>query len=143
MEGYSQHIGEVVCRETHMSWVFLVDDKVLKLKKPVRFPYLDFSSVEKRRAACLAELSARARHGQIVDGHGDDVSDQLFTFYRCYRATLRARLAVAHLSNRHREHRPSGHDKGWSISTWPGTMRGVCSGIWVDEDQVKEVDSLR
>lgn len=90
MEGYSQHIGvdpllspsvclsdkvkflarpsahgsqvrEVVCRETHMSWVFLTDDKVLKLKKPVRFPYLDFSTVEKRHAACLAELSLNRR----------------------------------------------------------------------------------
>jgi len=25
------------------------------------------------------------------------MSDELFTFYRCYRATLRARLAIAHL----------------------------------------------
>lgn len=44
-----------------MSWVFLTDDKVLKLKKPVRFPYLDFSTVKKRRAACLAELSLNRR----------------------------------------------------------------------------------
>ena len=27
----------------------------------------------------------------------DGPSDQLFTFYRCHRATLRARLAIAHL----------------------------------------------
>jgi aminoglycoside phosphotransferase family enzyme len=53
--------GGAVCRETHMSWVFLADDKVLKLKKPVRFPYLDFSTLEKRRAACLAELSLNRR----------------------------------------------------------------------------------
>ncbi|MBY0320835.1 MAG: hypothetical protein K2X72_19070 [Reyranella sp.] len=44
-----------------MSWVFLAGDKVLKLKKPVRFPYLDFSTVEKRRAGCLAELSLNRR----------------------------------------------------------------------------------
>ena len=48
--------GEVICRETHMSWVFLVGDRVYKLKKPVRFPYLDFSSVARREAACRAEL---------------------------------------------------------------------------------------
>ena len=46
----------VVCRETHMSWVFLVGDRVYKLKKPVRFPYLDFSSLARREAACRAEL---------------------------------------------------------------------------------------
>ena len=44
-----------------MSWVFLANDKALKLKKPVRFAYLDFSTVEKRRAACLAELSLNRR----------------------------------------------------------------------------------
>ncbi len=48
--------GEVVRRETHMSWVFLVGDRVYKLKKPVRFPYLDFSSLTRREAACRAEL---------------------------------------------------------------------------------------
>ncbi|HTT46670.1 MAG TPA: hypothetical protein VMG39_01585 [Pseudolabrys sp.] len=39
-----------------MSWVFLVGDRVYKLKKPVRFPYLDFSSLARREAACRAEL---------------------------------------------------------------------------------------
>jgi uncharacterized protein len=47
---------EVVRRETHMSWVFLVGDRVYKLKKPVRFPYLDFSTMARREAACRAEL---------------------------------------------------------------------------------------
>jgi uncharacterized protein len=46
---------EVIRRETHMSWVFLVGDRVYKLKKPVRFPYLDFSSLARREAACRAE----------------------------------------------------------------------------------------
>lgn len=41
LKHWSTHGRRVaVCRETHMSWVFLADDKVLKLKKPVRFPYL-------------------------------------------------------------------------------------------------------
>lgn len=48
--------AEVLRRETHMSWVFLVGDRVYKLKKPVRFPYLDFSSLVRREAACRAEL---------------------------------------------------------------------------------------
>ena len=48
--------GGVIRRETHMSWVFLVGDQVYKLKKPVRFPYLDFSTLDRREAACRAEL---------------------------------------------------------------------------------------
>lgn len=55
-DAYRPTPGEVVCRETHMSWVFLVGDRVYKFKKPVRFPYLDFSSLTRREAACRAEL---------------------------------------------------------------------------------------
>jgi len=55
-DAYGPTLGAVVCRETHMSWVFLVGDRVYKLKKPVRFPYLDFSSLARREAACRAEL---------------------------------------------------------------------------------------
>jgi aminoglycoside phosphotransferase family enzyme len=48
-------------RETHMSWVFFAGDRVYKLKKPVRLPYLDFSSLERRRHACAAELRLNRR----------------------------------------------------------------------------------
>lgn len=48
-------------RETHMSWVFLVGDRAFKLKKPVRFSYLDFSTLERREAACRAELRLNRR----------------------------------------------------------------------------------
>ncbi|KAB2916094.1 MAG: hypothetical protein F9K29_12185 [Hyphomicrobiaceae bacterium] len=44
-----------------MSWVFLAGDKVYKLKKPVRFPYLDFSTLDRREAACRAEFSLNRR----------------------------------------------------------------------------------
>jgi aminoglycoside phosphotransferase family enzyme len=52
---------EVTCRETHMSFVFLAGARVYKLKKPVRFPYLDFSTLERREAACRAELALNRR----------------------------------------------------------------------------------
>lgn len=51
----------VEARETHMSWVFLTEDRVYKLKKPVRFPYLDFSTLERRAAACRAEYALNRR----------------------------------------------------------------------------------
>jgi len=53
---YGLAAGEVTRRETHMSWVFLVGERAYKLKKPVRFSYLDFSTLAQREAACRAEL---------------------------------------------------------------------------------------
>jgi len=60
-ETYGQRAGAVTCRETHMSWVFLTSNRVYKLKKPVRFPYLDFSTLALREAACRAELRLNRR----------------------------------------------------------------------------------
>jgi uncharacterized protein len=52
---YSCAAGQVITRETHMSWVFMAGDRVYKLKKPVRFAYLDFSTLDRRARACRAE----------------------------------------------------------------------------------------
>lgn len=52
--------------ETHMSWVFLTDDRVYKLKKPVRFAYLDFSTIEAREAMCRAEAYLNRRLARDV-----------------------------------------------------------------------------
>jgi aminoglycoside phosphotransferase family enzyme len=60
-DAHGQDRGPISCRETHMSWLFLTQDEVYKLKKPVRFPYLDFSSLERRRTACNAELALNKR----------------------------------------------------------------------------------
>jgi aminoglycoside phosphotransferase family enzyme len=58
---YVHQVDAVIPRETHMSWVFLAGDRVYKLKKPVRFPYLDFSSLDRREAACRAEVGLNRR----------------------------------------------------------------------------------
>ena len=47
--------------ETHMSWLFFTADRVLKLKKPVRFPYLDFSTLHAREFYCREELRLNSR----------------------------------------------------------------------------------
>ena len=60
-EAYPHPAREVTCKQTHMSWVFLAGDKAYKLKKPVRFPYLDYSTLEKREANCRAELMLNRR----------------------------------------------------------------------------------
>jgi uncharacterized protein len=44
--------------DTHAGVVFLAGDRALKVKRAVRFPFLDFSTLAKRKAACLAEIEA-------------------------------------------------------------------------------------
>lgn len=58
---YSCAPEQVAIRETHMSWVFMAGDRVYKLKKPVRFAYLDFSTLDRREAACRAEYLLNRR----------------------------------------------------------------------------------
>ena len=58
---YSCQPEDVKILETHMSWVFLVEDRVYKLKKPVRYDFLDFSTLEKRKDAVEAEVRLNRR----------------------------------------------------------------------------------
>jgi len=58
---YRPPVAEVTRRETHMSYVFLAGDQAFKLKKPVRFPYLDFSTLQRREAACRTEIELNRR----------------------------------------------------------------------------------
>lgn len=51
----------VEARETHMSWVFLLDHHVYKLKKPVCHKLLDFRPLAARRHFCQEELRLNAR----------------------------------------------------------------------------------
>ena len=55
--------------ETHMSWVFLTEKFVYKLKKPVRYDFLDFSTLEARQKDCEWEVSLNRRlAGQVYLG---------------------------------------------------------------------------
>ncbi|MCL2448523.1 MAG: AAA family ATPase [Polyangiaceae bacterium] len=47
--------------ETHISWVFLLDENVFKVKKPVDLGFLDFRSRDGRRRACEEEVRLNAR----------------------------------------------------------------------------------
>ncbi|MDE5456363.1 AAA family ATPase [Bradyrhizobium sp. CSA112] len=46
--------------DTHASMVFLGADRALKIKRAVRLPFLDYSTLEKRRRACEEELKVNA-----------------------------------------------------------------------------------
>ncbi|MDE3742038.1 phosphotransferase [Maribacter polysaccharolyticus] len=46
---------------THISWVILTDRYVYKIKKPIRFSFLDFSTLEKRKVYCEKEVQLNKR----------------------------------------------------------------------------------
>ncbi len=51
--------GEIV--QTHTSWVILLGDIVYKIKKPVNFGFLDYSTLEKRKNSCEKEVLLNRR----------------------------------------------------------------------------------
>ena len=49
--------AKIARHHTHAAIVFLAGDRALKVKRAVRYPFLDFSSLDKRKAVCEAELA--------------------------------------------------------------------------------------
>jgi len=60
-EVYGPSVGQVQHVETHISHVFIAGDYVYKLKKSVRFDFLDFSTAEARERACSEEVRLNRR----------------------------------------------------------------------------------
>ena len=58
---YGPGVGEVVRFDTHGAMVFLAGARAYKIKRAVRFPYMDFSTLALRRAACEKELRLNRR----------------------------------------------------------------------------------
>jgi uncharacterized protein len=58
---YPHPVGAVELVETHISWVLLAGDCAYKVKKPVRLPFLDFSTLQARRHYCEEELRINRR----------------------------------------------------------------------------------
>ncbi len=55
-ETYDVRVLKIDMIQTHISWVFLTGEYVYKVKKPVDFGFLDFSTPEKRKRFCEKEL---------------------------------------------------------------------------------------
>jgi len=53
--------GAIETFETHISLVVLAGTRAFKLKRAVRLPYVDFSTVERRLAACKREITLNRR----------------------------------------------------------------------------------
>ena len=76
---YSHPVTQIELIETHISWVLLTGDYAYKIKKPVRFDFLDFSSLEKRHFYCQEELRLNQRlapdlYLQVVAITGDETN---------------------------------------------------------------------
>lgn len=56
-----QPVVRVELVETHGAWVLLAGDLAYKIKKPVRFPFMDFSTLALRRQACETEIRVNRR----------------------------------------------------------------------------------
>ncbi|WP_244486205.1 phosphotransferase [Bradyrhizobium viridifuturi] len=52
--------------DTHCSIIFLEPSRALKIKRAVKLPYLDFSTLEKRRRACESEITVNKRHAPSI-----------------------------------------------------------------------------
>ncbi|NIR42701.1 MAG: AAA family ATPase [Gemmatimonadetes bacterium] len=60
-DSYPHAVERVEHGQTHVSHLFFAGDYVYKVKKPVDFGFLDFSTLQKRRAAAIAELELNRR----------------------------------------------------------------------------------
>jgi aminoglycoside phosphotransferase family enzyme/predicted kinase len=60
-EAYGEGAGPVDRVETHASVVFLAGFRAYKIKRAVKYPFLDFSTLKKRHRALLNELALNRR----------------------------------------------------------------------------------
>src|SRR3989337_2788724 len=83
---YPHPVDRVELLQTHISYVLLAGEHVYKIKKPVNFGFLDFSTLARRRYYCRQEVALnarlcsntylgvsriRARNGRVgIDGRG-------------------------------------------------------------------------
>jgi uncharacterized protein len=144
---YGRRADNVTRIDTHASVVFLVGDRAYKLKRAIKFSYLDYSTVAKRETMCRAEYDLNRRTapelylgvhkvtravggGLTLDGDGDAV-DWLLEMKQFPQDALFDRLAERHaltpalmrdladeIAAFHAKAEPCGGD-------WATAMRGI------------------
>ncbi len=55
-EAYDEKVEKIELMQTHISFIFLTGKYVYKVKKPVNFGFLDFTTLEKRKFYCEEEV---------------------------------------------------------------------------------------
>ncbi|MFA5678750.1 MAG: AAA family ATPase [Pseudomonas sp.] len=79
---YDHSVSDFTLMETHISWVLLTGDFVYKIKKPVNFGFLDYSSLEQRAHYCAEELRLNQRlapdlYLDVIAVHGSEDAPRL------------------------------------------------------------------
>jgi hypothetical protein len=72
----------IALHETHISWVLLDDTHAYKLRKRIKLPFVDFSSLAARRDDCMKEVALNSRWAPdlylgVVDITGSDEQPEL------------------------------------------------------------------
>jgi len=168
----SNHEPQCKRVDTHASIVFLGKDRVLKVKRAVCLPFLDYSTLEKRKQACEEELIVnrrfapklyrrvvpvtQGRGGFEIDGKGPVIEwavemsrfDESKTFDHLARAGLIGPELADALAARLREaHRQAEISDG---SSWLASIPGIIernSQVFLDEaelprETVQRLDAL-
>jgi len=60
-EAYDEEVRHIRMKQTHISWVFLTGKFAYKVKKPVNFGFLDFTTLDKRKHFCEQEVILNRR----------------------------------------------------------------------------------
>ncbi|MGZ4690704.1 MAG: bifunctional aminoglycoside phosphotransferase/ATP-binding protein [Acidimicrobiia bacterium] len=96
-------MGDAAIHETHISIVVLIGDQAVKLKKPVRYPFIDLSTRALREQACRREVELNRRLAPdvylgVADVVGPDgaVCDHLVVMRRMPDARRLSTLVVEH-----------------------------------------------
>lgn len=58
---YPHPVDRVELQQTHGAWVLLAGERAYKIKKPVALTFMDFSTLDRRRSACAAEMRVNGR----------------------------------------------------------------------------------
>lgn len=155
--------------DTHASVVFLAADRVLKIKRAVKLPFLDYSTLEKRKHSCEEELAVNARNapkiyrrvvavtreadGLALDGNGPPVE------WAVEMARFDERRALDHLAAAHavppdaadqlaetmrisHAHAPAADGAQWRASIGPIIDRNTARFREQHELPASEVDRL-
>lgn len=110
-DAYPHDAADIELHQTHISYVFLAGGYAYKLKKPVDYGYLDYTTPERRAAMCEAEVAlnrrlcdgvylgvshvCRASGGRItIDGEGDVIEHAVRMRRIAAAETLPARMAA-------------------------------------------------
>jgi hypothetical protein len=63
---HGRNVERVERLETHGALIFIAGDNVYKIKRPVRFSYMDFSTIDLRHRACLREIEVNRPHAPEI-----------------------------------------------------------------------------